>query len=312
MQEIQKYNFFFIINPNAGKEEGKKKWPHIQSLLEKEKIFYDFAFTKSQGDAESIVIDKISKGFKYFVVVGGDGSLNEVVNGMFKQNYISTDELALSLIQMGTGNDWAKYYRFTDDIDMAVKRLMRFNIKKQDLGKIIYHDNYIPKVAYFINVAGLCFDAVVVKATNKMKERGQRTKSAYLIALLSSLISYKPWELQIKINGTELIGKFLSISIGNGKFSGSGMIQSPEALIDDGLLDVTIYENMSKFKVIKNVKNLYDGSVTKVPGVRTFKCKSLYIKSLNEKIIFAETDGEIIGNGPYEISVLEKVLNIII
>ena len=312
LNEKQKYNFFFIINPNAGKEEAKHKWPLIERILGQKNIKYSFAFTEKQGDAEKITIEKISEGFRYFVVVGGDGTLNEVVNGIFKQNSEAYSEIHLGLIQMGTGNDWSRYYGFNNDIENSVKRIENINIKQQDVGKIIFNDNGESKEAYFINVAGLCFDAVVVKATNAMKERGQRTKSAYLIALLSSLIKYKPWDLKIKINGTELCGKFLSISIGNGKYSGGGMMQTPDAIIDDGMLDVTIYEDMPKSKVVKNVKKLYDGTVTKVSGVKTFRCKTLQIENLNpQSVIFAETDGEIIGNGPYTITVMHKVLNIL-
>ncbi|HPD23242.1 MAG TPA: diacylglycerol kinase family lipid kinase [Bacteroidales bacterium] len=312
LNEKQKYNFFFIINPNAGKEEAKQKWPLIERILTQKKIKYSSAFTTKQGDAENYTIEKIYEGFRYFIVVGGDGTLNEVVNGIFRQNSVSYSEIFIGLIQMGTGNDWARYYGFNNNIENSVKRLENINVKQQDVGKIIFNDSGEQKEAYFINVAGLCFDAVVVKATNAMKERGQRTKSAYLIALLSSLIKYKPWELKIKINGTELNGKFLSISIGNGKYSGGGMMQTPNAIIDDGLLDVTIYDDMPKSKIIRNVKKLYDGTVINVSGVKTFRCKTLQIENLNnQSVIFAETDGEIIGNGPYTISVLHNVLNIL-
>jgi YegS/Rv2252/BmrU family lipid kinase len=257
-QDILKFesrnNYFFIINPNAGNEGGKKEWPLISKVLEENQLDYSFAFTDSQGHAEKIVAEKIVEGYKKFVVVGGDGTLNETINGIFKQSLVPQSEIFLGLIQMGTGNDWARYYQLSFDYNDAVKRLLKMETKKQDVGVVKYCDGENQKSAYFINVAGLCFDSTVVKATNVMKERGRRTKAAYLISLLKSLINYKPWTLKLSINDQVLEGKFLSISIGNGKFSGGGMIQTPNAVIDDGLLDVTIYENMPKFKIITNIK----------------------------------------------------------
>jgi len=302
--------FFFLINPNAGNEGGEREWPTIAGILNKSAVNYDFGFTEAVGHAEKIITEKISEGYKKFVVVGGDGTLNEAINGIFKQSEVATTEICLGLIQMGTGNDWGRYYGFGFDHEEAIRRIIRGETKRQDVGKINYLADGIEKSTYFINIAGLCFDSVVVKATNRMKERGKRTKSAYLVSLLKSLIKYKPWELKITINDEVLEGKFLSISIGNGKFSGGGMMQTPEAIINDGFLDVTIYENMPKLKIVLNIKKLYNGKILKIKGVRSFRTKSFRIES--QQTIFAETDGEIIGSTPYEISIVPDVLNVFV
>lgn len=310
MKQINSDKYFFVINPNAGNEDGKKEWPNIVELLLEENIYFDFEFTDSTGHAERIVIEKIQEGFKKFIVVGGDGTLNEVVNGIFKQNHTPSSDIYIGIFCMGTGNDWARYYGFSKSHIDAVERLKNGDSKVQDVGKIEYGKGNNPKHAYFINIAGLCYDSVVVHATNEMKERGKRTAMGYLQSLLKSLIHYKPWKLKVFINDEVLEGKFLSISIGIGKFSGGGMIQTPNAVIDDGYFDVTIYPNMSKLKMIFNVRKLYNGKILSIKGVKSFRTKQLNIEAKNAT--FAQTDGEIIGNAPYEITVIPQSINILI
>ncbi len=302
--------YFFIINPNAGNECGKKEWPYIKSLLDKNEIAFDYEFTERVGHAEEIVKTKISEAYRKFIVVGGDGTLNEVTNGIFKQDIIPTNEIYLGLIQMGTGNDWARYYKMTPDYDEEMARLKNFNSKPQDIGKIDFMENGTKKTSYFINIAGLCFDSTIVQTVNEMKGRGRRTKIAYLLGLIKSLFKYKPWHLKIFVNNEVVEGKFLSISIGNGKFSGGGMIQTPNAIIDDGKFDITIYNNMPKIKIALNVKKLYNSKILQVKGVTSFRTEKIRIES--KQNIFAEIDGEIIGDAPYDISILPKSLNIII
>lgn len=310
MNQNAENKFFFLINPNAGNEDGEREWPYISRLLAENNVNFQFAFTERIGHAEEIISEKISSGWRNFVIVGGDGTLNETINAVFKQNSVPTTEINLGLMQMGTGNDWARYYGFDTDYQKVINRLLTGKTKRQDVGKISYVANGDIRQAYFINIAGLCFDSVVVKATNRMKERGKRTKSAYIISLLRSLIKYKPWHLKIAINDEILEGKFLSISIGNGKYSGGGMMQTPDAVIDDGWLHVTIYKNMPKFKIVTNIKKLYSGTILNVNGVRSFKTKEFKIESL--ETIFAETDGEIIGSTPYLIGIVPNSVNVFV
>lgn len=310
MNQKAENKFFILINPNAGSENGEREWPAISALLNKNGVDYDFAFTESIGHGEKIILEKISLGFRKFLIVGGDGTLNETVNAVFKQKDVPTTDIYLGLMQMGTGNDWSRYYGFDNNYQKAIDRMLSGKSIRQDVGVINYVSDGLEKEAYFINIAGLCFDSVVVKATNRMKERGKRTKSAYMISLLRSLINYKPWHLKITINDVVLEGKFLSISIGNGKYSGGGMLQTPDALINDGWLHVSIYENMPKFKIVTNIKRLYNGTILKVKGTKSFKTKSFKIES--KEVIFAETDGEIIGSTPYEVGIIPNSINVFV
>jgi YegS/Rv2252/BmrU family lipid kinase len=300
---------FFIINPNAGNEAVKREWPRIEKLISLEDFEYDFDFTNYIGHAEELVTEKLGEGYRKFIVVGGDGTLNEVINGIFKQKTIPTKEIYIGLFCMGTGNDWARYYKFSNGYAESIERVKNETFITQDIGKIVY-ENGKTKEAFFINIAGLCYDAVVVKTTNTMKERGRRAKLAYLYSLLKSLIKYKPWKLKVVINDEILEGKFLSISIGNGKYSGGGMMQTPKALINDGFLDVTIYPNMTKMRILTNISKLYNGKILSIKGIKHFRTKSFVVESENK--IFAEIDGEIIKGSTYKFEIIPDSINIFI
>jgi len=122
-KQIKKY--FFIINPNAGNEGGSREWPKIEEMLKANDIEFDFAFTEKVGHAEQLVTDKITKSYRKFIVVGVDGTLNEVTNGIFKQKDVPTNEIYLGLIQMGTGNDWARYYNMKPIYQEEMERLKK-------------------------------------------------------------------------------------------------------------------------------------------------------------------------------------------
>lgn len=308
MESTEGNKFYVIINPNAGKGEGLRKWPDIQSKLSELKIDYKFEFSENPGHCKEIVIERIKGSYRKFLCVGGDGTLNEIVNGIFSQTEVPSTDICLGLIPMGTGNDWRRYYNLPENPLKALEIIKDDNILTQDIGEITYNLNGETSKAYFINIAGLGFDSTVVATTNRMKNRGNRTKTTYLLGLLKSLVTYKSWSLKIYINGEVLENKFLSVSIGNGKYSGSGMMQTPEALINDGMLDVTIYDNMPTLKIVLNVKNLYNGKILNINGIKSYRTNSFRIESPHS--IFAETDGEIIGDGPYDISIIPNAINI--
>lgn len=311
LKNILKANrYYIIINPNAGKGEAHDKWTYVQNQLTENKIDFKFEFTDEPGHCYNIVQHRIKKGYRNFICVGGDGTLNEIINATFSQKEVPTNEITVGLIPMGTGNDWKRYYNFPDEPKEAIEVISKRNVKRQDVGEIMNYNKGEKKLSYFINIAGLGFDSTVARATNAMKKRGNRSFSAYFISMIKCLIGYKHWDLKIQLNGKTLEGKFLSVSIGNGKYSGSGMLQTPNAVINDGLLDITLYNNVPKLKVAWNIKNLYNGKILNVSGVKSYRTHSLKIESPHE--IFAEVDGEIIGDGPYEIRVIPNSLNVII
>jgi len=307
--ETDKENYLVIINPNAGNGKGKKDWKEISGHLEKMKIPYSARFTEKKGHAIEITKESVAAGYRKIITIGGDGTLNEVVNGIFENTSCHVSDITMGLIPVGTGNDWGRMFGIPLNYEKAVSIISEGKVMKHDAGLISYYNGSEKKERYFINIAGLGFESVVVLKTNHHKDRGHGGRLIYFYSLLTSLISYRNTRAEIIIDGVSKYADIFSVNIGNGRYCGGGMRQTPFARPDDGILDVTVIKGMGKLEIIRNLKILYDGTILSHPKVEGFKCKS--VKVLSDSIIYTEADGESLGHTPAEFSIIPSALNII-
>ena len=298
-----------IVNPNAGRKKGIKDWGRISNLLDRFDFSYYHVFTEYPRHAIQLSCDLIEKGFRKIIVVGGDGTMNEVVNGLFLQRRFSTTQVMLGMITVGTGNDWGRMFNIPKDYEQAVAVLKKCNTYVQDAGTVKYMSNDGHNHRYFVNIAGLGFDAVVTKKTNAQKEKGKGGTLLYLINIISSLFSYSYTDTQINVDGKDYRNKVFSMNVGIGKYNGGGMMQVPAAVADDGLFDLTVIRKISKPDLIVSLRRLYDGTIASHPKVTTYTGKEIRIDS-SEKILL-ETDGESLGHTPLEFNIIPKSIRII-
>jgi YegS/Rv2252/BmrU family lipid kinase len=308
-QNSNKEIWLVIVNPNAGNGKGKKDWDKISALLKEADLPFAVKFTERKSHAIEITKTSINDGFRKIITVGGDGTLNEVVNGVFLNESCSSKEISLALIPVGTGNDWGRMFGIPLDYAKAVKIIRDNKIMVHDIGLIFYYNGTEKNKRYFINIAGLGFESVVVRRTNIQKDKGHGGKAIYLYNLLMSLISYKNTEAELIIDGEKINADIFSLNVGNGKYCGGGMRQTPDALPDDGILDVTVINGMGKFEIIRNLKILYDGTILKHPKVDGYKCKNIKVSS--DSILYTEADGESLGHTPVEFSLIPSAINIV-
>jgi YegS/Rv2252/BmrU family lipid kinase len=298
-----------IVNPNAGNGKGKKDWETISGHLKNENISFAVRFTEKKGHAINLTIEAITAGYRKIITVGGDGTLNEVVNGVFANTVCKTTDIVLSLIPVGTGNDWGRMFGIPLDYLKAVKIIADNKTLLHDAGLVSFYNGDEKKSRHFINIAGLGFESVVVKKTNIQKDNGRGGKLIYFYNLLTSLLAYKNTKSEITIDGRISHANIFSLNVGNGRYCGGGMRQTPNAIPDDGLLDVTIINGMGKFEIIRNLKILYDGKILQHPKIDGYKCKS--IKVTSEDVMLAEADGESLGQTPAEFSIVPLGLKIV-
>jgi diacylglycerol kinase (ATP) len=299
-----------IVNPNAGTRKAQRDWHEISTYLLKADIEFDSLFTQGIGDAIRITIEKIQAGFRKFIVVGGDGTLNEVVNGIFNQKFVPSTEILLGIIPIGTGNDWGRMYGIPSDYKKAIDVIKDNHIKIQDAGVAIYSNGESETTRFFINAAGMGFDAEVVRKTNYDKQHGKSGFLIYLKNLLASLIGYHAQQIVIEIDGKQRTGSVFSLSIGICRFTGGGMIQAPDAMPDDGLLDVTIIRNISRLEVLRNIPRLFNGTIGKNPKVEILQGRTVNVYS--DSKVYLEADGETLGHSPLHFSIIPLSLNMII
>jgi len=302
-------HWLVIVNPNAGNGKGGKDWERIAALLIKAGIHFSVRFTERRGHAIMISKESIDQGFRKIVTVGGDGTLNEVLNGAYIQNSCNPQEITLGMIPVGTGNDWGKMFGIPLIYDGAVEIIKQGRTMLHDVGVVNYTSGEQFLTRYFINIAGLGFEAVVVKKANRQKEKGKSNRAIYLYNLFSSLISYKHAEVTLFIENQTIKNRIFSINAGNGRYCGGGMRQTPDALPDDGFLDVTVIKEIGRIEIIKNLKILYDGTILSHPKVDGYRVKNFRVESAQQLMI--EADGELLGHIPAEFSVIPAGIKIV-
>ena len=298
-----------IINPNAGKRKGLRYWSQIAGWLNHFKFNYHPVFTEFPRHAIDLTRDHIEKGYTRVIAVGGDGTMNEVVNGIFQQQRFKTTEISLGMITVGTGNDWGRMFGIPKDYKEAIQVLLKNKTFIQDAGMVEYKMNTASENRYFVNIAGLGFDAEVVRKTNRLKEKGKGGPLLYLINIFSSLVNYKFVNAVINVDGTDIENEILSINVGICKYNGGGMLTVPGAIPDDGLFDLTVINRMSRPDILLSLRRLYDGTINKHPRVDSFTGKSIRVES--DDRIMLETDGESLGHTPLEFSIIPKSVKII-
>jgi YegS/Rv2252/BmrU family lipid kinase len=310
MNNPEQKEWLVIVNPNAGTGKGKKDWNKISVLLKEENLPFSVKFTERKGHAIILTMEGIKEGFRKIITVGGDGTLNEVVNGAFSNDTCPTKDISLAIVPVGSGNDWGRMFGIPLDYEKAIKIISDNKLMLHDIGLLSFYDGTEKKKRYFINIAGLGFESVVVRRANIQKDKGRSGKAIYFYNLLMSLLSYKNTKAEIIIDDEKIINAdVFSINIGNGRYCGGGMRQTPDALPDDGVLDATIINGMGKFEIIRNLKILYDGTILNHPKIDGYKCKNIKVSS--DSIIYTEADGESLGHTPVEFSIIPSSINIV-
>jgi YegS/Rv2252/BmrU family lipid kinase len=309
MDKTNTKDIFIIINPTAGKGRARKDWPVVSSMFEKAGISFGFGFTSYHLHAKELAINAIRDGYRTLIAVGGDGTLNEIANGILEQNVCPSTDVALGMIPIGSGNDWRRMYNIPDNYQGAIDCIKRRKLFLQDAGKVKYINNGKEEERYFVNIAGIGFDAKVVAKKNYQKKNFKAGKFLYLYNLFTSLFSFHAVNAELTIDETENKTSLFSMNVGICKYSGGGMMQVPAAIADDGLFDITVIQKIGKIEVIRNVKNLYDGSFIKHPKVKTYRCKKLTVHA--DTPVLMEADGESLGTTPLTFEIIPRCLNII-
>ncbi|MCX6278217.1 MAG: diacylglycerol kinase family lipid kinase [Bacteroidetes bacterium] len=302
--------WLMIVNPNAGVKKGTRDWPKILKILREENVDFDFRLTEKKEHAIHLAGEAVNSGYRKFCVVGGDGTLNEVLNGLMNQTSIPVSKLLMGMIPVGTGNDWCRMFNIPFDYRESVRVLKLEKTFVQDVGRVTYYHKEVAMERFFMNVAGMGYDALVAKKTNMMKERGKGGPLTYMYFVFASLFQYKFMEAVIEVDGkTFYKGEIFSMNVGICKYNGGGMMQVPFAIPDDGLLDLTLIKKTSKWMVIRHARKLFDGSLVNLPIVTTCQGENIRIRSVGK--VYLETDGESLGHSPFTFYILPQHIKIV-
>jgi diacylglycerol kinase (ATP) len=296
-----------IVNPAAGANSTHRKWPGIKNVLKNIGLSFDYQFTEGTGHGIEIARTAADDGYDALVAIGGDGTVHEVANGMLTAK---TRETALGIVCTGTGSDLARSIGIPRDPARACTSLTGRRRMVIDVGMVKYQKKEQPCQRYFINSAGIGFDATVVAATESMPKYFGGTVP-YLTGLLRSLLIYRNKMINLKIGDKiqEKV-KVLSVVVANGRYFGGGMQIAPEAKLDDNLLDMIIVGDFGKLELLSVFSRVYKGTHLTHPKVRLEKGTEISIDSAMKFLLHA--DGELLGEGPVQFSILPKALNLMV
>ncbi len=298
-----------VLNPHAGGGKGAHDQKIIEQLLRQSDIHYQLSISQFPGHAIELTRNLVSEGATHLIVAGGDGTLNEVVNGIFQAEQQSHHEITLGMLPVGTGNDWIKTFGIPDHYQKAIDIIKTNKTVKQDVGEITCHIDGQTSVRYFANIAGFGFDALVAKNANNLKFKGITGIRVYIQSLFSGYVNYKSRNTRIIIDGTSLEVNLFSASIGIGKFNGGGMMQVPEANPLQGLFHITVIRKIGIWGILTNFKGLYSGDFIRDFRVSTHVGQAIEIAS--DTPLPGESDGETLGAGSFKIEMIAHRLRVI-
>ncbi len=300
-----------VVNPKAGSGRGLTDWPIISNQMNKSGIDFTCVFTEHKYHAVELTVKAINDGYRKIVAIGGDGTINEIVNGLFIQQQVTPAEVSLAVIPAGTGNDWLRMFGIPNTYSKAVQSIVEHRTILQDVGLITFYETRIKHQRYMANVAGMGFDAMVNRLFNRMKDEGRYNKNLYLWGTLRTLFSYRAKRFTVKIDDVLLYdGAVFTAAVGIGKFNGGGMNQMPNAVVDDGLFDITVVKRMNPLKVIYHFHKLYNGKIYKIAKVLATQGKQITIETQPESPI--EIDGEAMGYSPFTFELLPRSIKVVV
>lgn len=303
--------WFAIVNPVAGSGKGLNDWPLISKMLRDQHIVPEYVFTEHKYHATELAVEAINNGFRRIIVVGGDGTIHEVVNGVFIQKKIPTTEVLLSVIAVGTGNDWIRMFGIPRKYSEAIRAIAEGHSFLQDVGNISYYKASYPQNRYMANVAGVGFDAFVNRKYNHLKEEGKKGKGLYLWSTLKAVLTYSSTGVKIYVDDELVVNDLVySATIGIGKYNGGGMLQTPNAVADDGLFDLTVIRKMNRLSVLFNFKVLFNGRIYKLRKTSLNRGRKIRIESSPE--IALEVDGEALGYSPFEFEIIDRAVRVVV
>lgn len=281
-------------------------------MLQDKGIRYTEHVTDHAYHAIELAREALLQGYRKLLVIGGDGAIHEVLNGLYSQTEVSPSEVTLGLIPVGSGNDWSRLHRIPHDYAEAVALIAdeARHTRVQDVARVHTRMDGKPYFRYMMNIGGLGFDSEVCHRFDLAKERGHAGDKQYLKSLLTGFISYKPLRFRVAVDGEEFFrGTAFSVALGIGKYCGGGMMQTPEAVPDDGLIDVTVVGKLSKWKFLSKVPSLFKGTIFKHKEVTHTRGRQIDIAAAPYS--YMEVDGEPVGITPVRIEVIPAGVQVV-
>lgn len=303
-----------IVNPKSAAGATESGWAETASDFRAHFGAFQVAFTKKAGDGKLLALRAAEQGRKFVIACGGDGTINEVANGILE----SGADIELGILPSGTGGDFRRTIALSNEIRTAAQQLRTGKTKAIDVGKITFvnHENEQTS-RYFLNVASFGLSASIienVKTTTKLNwipNNLIRGKASFAISTLQEIIGLDFITVRVKMdNEEEKPLNTINFCVCNSRFFGGGMKIAPEAKINDGFFDVVNIGDIKTAKILLKGYTLYNGSHLNLPEVKATLAKRIEVNPLNNEEIHIEIDGELPGKLPAIFEIIPNALKV--
>lgn len=307
---------FVVVNPRSGGGRTKREWAGIERALSDAFPQMSIAMTQKRGDTEVLVREALLEGHSEIIAVGGDGTINEAVNGFFNEYGPISPDAVFGFVTSGTGGDFRKSFGIAPGAEAAIARLKRSTRRRVDVGRlscITRHGE--PMVRYFINIASFGMSGHIVDSVNRARIAKLFGGSfAFGFHSLMGLLRYGERTVRIRIDGDfDEITNISTVAVANGMYFGGGMKVAPNAKPDDGTFDVVIMGGTPRRRAPADMKLIYTGEHLNNPAVRVLRGQKIVAVPVAEtrgKPVLIEVDGENAGRLPATFEILPRALNL--
>jgi YegS/Rv2252/BmrU family lipid kinase len=287
-----------ILNPASGAGKTLKLVPRVTKALQDQGRPFDLHLTSRAGEAPEVARQFALDGAAVVIAIGGDGTINEVANGLLA----SGRDVPLGLVPSGHGSDFVRTAGTAKSVEEAIGRACGGKTRRRiDVGLAAFDDG---TSRYFLNVAGLGFDAEV--AQRVLKTRLPGSTLPYLVAIVGALARYQNIQVKVEADGEVISQTAVFVTVANAQYFGGGLHIAPMAAVDDGLLDFAVIGDFAKVELIRQVPSVYRGTHVTHPKFLHRRATSIRVETAQPARI--QVDGELAGSAPVTFTVVPGAL----
>ena len=307
---------FVVVNPRSGNGRTARDWKSIERKLADVYPSMRVEFSEGRGDVTDLVREALASGATEIVAVGGDGTINEAINGMFDEGGAIDPDAVFAFVTSGTGGDFRKSFGIEAGAEAAIARLKTATMRPVDIGRVSCLTARGERTQrYFINIASFGLSGRVVDSVNRARVAKLFGGSfAFAFHSATAMLRHRNVPVRLVIDGKDHGAEPISIvAVANGQYFGGGMRVAPGARVQDGAFDIVVIGKAPKGGSLAKMKLIYTGEHVGEPHVRVLRGASVVAAPVAEgrgRPVLIETDGESAGRLPATFEILPKALNL--
>ena len=297
-----------IYNPKAGSRKTQKRWNEIRDYMESRKVVFDYVQSEGFGSVERLARTLANNGYRTIVVVGGDGAINDAVNGIMSSSAEDKENIALGIIPNGIGNDFAKYWGLDEDnYKQAVDWVINRRLRKIDVGCCNFFDGEQHTNRYFINAIYIGLGARIVQISDGTRRFWVIRELSFAASMFLLLFERKLYRMHLRVNDEHIRGRIMTVCVGSAR--GYGL--TPSAVPYNGWLDVSVIYRPELLQLLSGLRMLLKGRILNHKMVKPYRTRK--VKILRAQNASVSLDGRILDRHfPLEVSIMPEAITLII